>query len=72
MTTAQLNGDVRRHGLATVQQACDFLEVGRTTLYAMIRDNELAATKIRNAKRIPWQALYEIADAAMQTEGGAV
>lgn len=55
-----------REGLATIQQAATFLEVGRTTVYAMIRDGQLAATSIRNARRIPWVALHKIADAAMQ------
>lgn len=64
MATVQANREGRRHGLATYQQACEFLQVGRTTLYAMIRDNELASTKIRNARRIPWSALYAISDAA--------
>ncbi len=61
-----------RDGLATVEQAAKFLNICRTSVYAMVRDGELAAVKIRNAKRIPWVALHKIADAAMQTTGGAV
>jgi len=58
-----------REGLATVQQAREFLNVCRTSIYAMMRDGELPSTSIRNAKRIPWAALHKIADSAMQ-EGG--
>jgi excisionase family DNA binding protein len=53
-----------RSGLATVEQAAKFLNLCRTTIYAMLRDNQLAAVKIRNATRIPWGALHSIADAA--------
>lgn len=51
-----------RDGLATVEQAATFLQICRTSVYAMVRDGELAAVKIRNAKRIPWSALHKIAD----------
>ena len=69
--TVEPNREQRRAGLATIKEACDFLTVGHVTVYAMIRDGQLASTKIRNARRVPWSALYAIADAAMQTEGGA-
>lgn len=58
---------VPRDGLATVEQAAKFLNICRTSVYAMVRDGELAAVKIRNAKRIPWSALHKIADGG---EGG--
>ena len=70
MTNAVLSEGVRRHGLATIKESCDFLKVGHVTVYAMIRDGQLASTKIRNARRVPWDALYQIADAAMQAGGG--
>ena len=69
--TVQPNREQRRAGFATIKEAADFLNVGHVSVYAMIRDNQLASTKIRNARRVPWSALYAIADAAMQTEGGA-
>ena len=64
--TAEPNREQRRQGLATIKEACDFLTVGHVTVYAMIRDGQLASTKIRNARRIPWDALYQIADSALQ------
>ena len=65
-TESVLNREQRRQGLATIKEASDFLTVGHVTVYAMIRDGQLASTKIRNARRVPWDALYKIADAAMQ------
>ena len=67
--TVEPNREQRRAGLATIKEACDFLKVGHVTLYAMLRDKQLASTKIRNARRIPWSALYTIEDAAMQEAG---
>ncbi len=55
-----------REGLATVEQAAKFLTIGRTTIYAMIRDGQLPATTIRNARRIPWPALHKISDDAIK------
>ena len=62
MPQATLSQAVKKDGLATVQEAADFLHICRTSVYAMVRDGELAAVKIRNAKRIPWAALHKIAD----------
>jgi len=62
--------EVRRQGFADTKEASEFLRIGRVSVYAMMRDGQLPSTKIRNARRIPWSALYAIADAAMkQTEG---
>lgn len=58
----------RRDGLATIDQAAKFLAVGRTTVYAMLRDNQLAAVKFRNARRIPWAALYKLPDDAVTSK----
>ena len=59
-----------RDGLATVQQAAEYLQMCRTSIYAMMRDGELPSVRIRNAKRIPWPALHKITDAAMQADSG--
>ena len=64
--TIQPNREQRRAGFATIKEAADFLNIGNVTCYAMIRDGQLASTKIRNARRVPWEALYQIADSAMQ------
>ena len=64
--TVEPNREQRRAGFATIKEAADFLNVGHVTCYAMIRDGQLASVKIRNARRVPWEALYRIADSAMQ------
>ena len=51
-----------RDGFATVDQAGQFLNCGRVTVYAMIRDGQLASTKIRNARRIPWAELHKLTE----------
>ena len=66
MTSKISNCELRREGFATIKESCDFLKVGHVTLYAMLRDGQLPSTKIRNARRVPWAALYRLADAAMQ------
>ncbi len=71
MRDPKLTDAVPRDGLATVQEAAEFLHMCRTSIYAMMRDGELASVSVRGAKRIPWQALHKITDAAMQTEGSA-
>lgn len=64
-TATETNREQRRQGLATVQEAAEFLNMCRTSIYAMMRDKELPSVSVRNAKRIPWQALFKITDAAM-------
>jgi excisionase family DNA binding protein len=62
----QPNREQRRAGFATIREAAEFLNLGHVSVYAMIRDNQLASVKIRNARRVPWEALYQIADSALQ------
>lgn len=62
----------RRQGFADTKEASEFLHIGRVSVYAMMRDGQLPSTKIRNARRIPWSALYAIADAAMKPAEGEV
>ncbi|MCA9036410.1 MAG: helix-turn-helix domain-containing protein [Planctomycetaceae bacterium] len=50
-------------GLARIEDAANFLQVCRTTIYAMIRDGELPSVQVRNARRVPWSALHQIASA---------
>jgi excisionase family DNA binding protein len=56
-----------KHGFATVPQGKRFLQVGRTTVYAMMDDGTLPSTRIRGARRIPWAALHKLADDAVQS-----
>jgi excisionase family DNA binding protein len=56
-----------KSGFATIPQGVEFLQVGRTTVYAMIDDGMLASMKIRGARRIPWASLHKLADDAVQS-----
>ncbi|MEO2016430.1 MAG: helix-turn-helix domain-containing protein [Fuerstiella sp.] len=58
---------IPKHGFATIPQAGDFLQVGRTTVYAMLKDGSLPSAQIRNARRIPCAALHRLADDAVQS-----
>ena len=49
-----------RDGLATVDEAMDFLSVCRTTAYAMMKDGQLPSVQIRTSRRIPWAALHKL------------
>jgi excisionase family DNA binding protein len=68
-TPTAANTTAPKDGFATVDQAGQFLNCGRVTIYAMMRDDQLPSTKIRNARRIPWAALHKLTEVAM--EGGA-
>ena len=68
-TTTAASIPTPKEGFATVEQAGQFLNCGRVTVYAMMRDDQLPSTKIRNARRIPWAALHKLTEVAM--EGGA-
>ena len=48
-------------GLLTVNQASTFLSISRSTLYALMDGGELPFVKIRRSRRIPRQALVELA-----------
>ena len=58
----------RKDGLATIKEAAAFLKIGHVSVYAMIKDHQVASVKVRNARRIPWSALYAIVDSA-NTDG---
>lgn len=38
--------------ILTVKEACQILRVSKTTLYRIVRENELKAVKVRNSIRI--------------------
>ena len=62
----------RKQGLATVAEASEFLRIGRVTIYQMYTSGELPTVKVRNARRIPWSALYAIVDSACLQTGEEV
>lgn len=56
-------------GLATVDEAAEFLGIGRSWLYAAMERGELCYCKLGRARRIPWAAVRSLAAATLQ--GGA-
>ena len=51
----------RRTGLAKVPEGMAFLAVSRAHLYSMMDRGALKYVKLGSARRIPWEALYELA-----------
>lgn len=52
-------------GLARIPEAAEFLSVGRTTLYALMKCGSLAWQTVGTERRIPWPALHQfVADNA--------
>ena len=48
-------------GLTTVAKAASFLSVGRSTIYALMERGALPYCKINRSRRIPWQAIRQLA-----------
>jgi excisionase family DNA binding protein len=59
----------------TVEQAAEFLAIGRTAAYEAARRGELPAVRIGRSLRVPRHALEQLlnggANSAPQTNGGA-
>ena len=56
-------------GLATVQQAAQFLGVSRGKLYAIMERGELRYCKLGKNRRIPWAAVKALAAGALVGAG---
>ncbi|MFE9395724.1 helix-turn-helix domain-containing protein [Streptomyces flavidovirens] len=53
----------------TVEEAARRLSVGRTTMYALIRDGAVQTVPIGRLRRVPVQALSDYLTARMQPQG---
>ena len=53
-----------RTGLATVKEAIDFLNCSRTSLYKLIEEGQLKATKIGRMRRVRWDSLHRLIENA--------
>ncbi|WP_329559825.1 helix-turn-helix domain-containing protein [Streptomyces uncialis] len=53
----------------TVEEAARRLSVGRTTMYALIRDGAVRTVPIGRLRRVPVQALSDYLTARMQPQG---
>lgn len=53
-----MNADAQpRRLLLTVEEAADLLGVGRTTMFALIKDGEIESVHIGRLRRVPTEAL---------------
>lgn len=57
-----------KEGLATVADACEFLGVGRSTVYALMHAGTLPTSKVGRARRFSWEALHRFASGARRQE----
>jgi excisionase family DNA binding protein len=62
MATATANETQARAGLATVEQAREFLAISRAHLYTLMDNGSLKYVKLGKSRRIGWDALYELAE----------
>lgn len=50
-----------REGLATVDDAVEFLQIGRSKVYEIINSGTIAIVEVCGVKRLPWPVLHELA-----------
>lgn len=74
MTTKQAKTKQPREGLARVKEACQFLAIGRTKLYQLVKKNILKPVPIPESRltRFSWEDLERLAaERRKLTQGGA-
>ena len=60
-------------GLATIEEAMEFVRVSRATIYALMDRGQLTYTKIGRRRLIPRQALIQLAEGGLvRADGVAV
>jgi excisionase family DNA binding protein len=52
-------------GLATIEEAMEFVRVSRATIYALMDRGQLTYTKIGRRRLIPRQALIQLAEGGL-------
>lgn len=62
--TVDLNGETAERLYVTVEQAAEFLAVGRGKIFAMIKAGRLESEKIWGSRRIPFAALKRLGGAS--------
>jgi excisionase family DNA binding protein len=53
--------DAVADGLAGTREACTFLSVSRSTLYALMESGQLRYAKVGKSRRLPWRELRAFA-----------
>ncbi|MGQ0846131.1 MAG: excisionase family DNA-binding protein [Sporichthyaceae bacterium] len=62
----------RRRLVLTVEEAADDLGIGRTLMYALIRDGAVESVRIGRLRRVPAEALSEYVARLRETPGGHI
>jgi excisionase family DNA binding protein len=57
-TSPELNDRIA----VTVDRAGDILDVGRSTIYALLREQKLKTINVRNTRRITMRSIRELAE----------
>lgn len=60
-----------REGLARIEEAGEFLNYKRSTVYDMVNDGRIRSVDALGQKRIPWAVLWAIHDGKSQELVGA-
>jgi excisionase family DNA binding protein len=60
VTDPQLNDRIA----VTIDRAADILDLGRSSIYSLLREGRLKSIRIGNARRIPMQSIRELIAAA--------
>lgn len=61
--------DSKRHaveGLCSVREACEFLSIGKSSLYNLMKKGELPFVFVGSNRRIPRKALVEFAERILE------
>lgn len=58
-------------GLMTIADVCSYLAVCRTTVMTMLRRGDLPSVRIGTARRVPRQAVRELATRGLERKGAA-
>ena len=54
----------RKTGYGTITQISEFLSISRSGIYKLLDDGLLPSVKLRGARRIPWDAVYQLLEKA--------
>lgn len=50
-----------REGMASIEDAVEFLQIGRSKIYEMIKEGVVSTVDLCGVKRLPWPTLHELA-----------
>ncbi len=62
----------RRRLVLTVEEAAEDLGIGRTLMYALIRDGAVESVRIGRLRRVPAEALSDYVARLRETPGGRI